>query len=147
MTRRSANLLMSLSIGLVLTGCGDPIGTACEFRGSGFHASTNCTYRCLETRVIACPGGEQLRPPVCSGRTACQPGECPQGQICYHVQDPFEEESFCIEDTLCAGLSAAELQRWERETQVTAAALRAEYEARMQRRRAITSPALDRDAP
>lgn len=122
------NRLLALFIPWLLVACaGDPAGSACEFRGSGFHASTNCKYRCLETRTIECPGGDSIRPAVCSGETGCQPGDCAQGAVCYSVQDPFNDESFCIPADLCGDFSDARYAAWEEEKQASAAALRAEY--------------------
>lgn len=128
----TASLASCLALSLsLLVGCaGDPMGADCEFRGSGFHASTNCRYRCLETRAIECPDGALIRPAVCSGKTDCSPGDCAEGTVCYTMQDAFSEESFCIPRDLCGDYPENALAAWEKEKQVAAAALRAEYEER-----------------
>lgn len=129
--------LLPALLAVLLSGCsGDPIGTACKFEGSGFHASTNCQYRCLETRAIQCPEGNVIRPAVCSGTIGCQPGGCGPGQVCYTMQDPFEEESFCVTANLCGSYQATTLADWEQTSASSAATLRAEYEARKRRREA-----------
>jgi hypothetical protein len=51
--------------------------------------------------------------------------------VCYSFDDPFDERSYCIPDTVCGGpRDAGELQRWELDSEATAAKLRAKYEAK-----------------
>lgn len=119
---------------LLLSGCGDPIGTPCKFSGSGFTASDNCRYRCLEHRTIHCPDDTVLAgPKVCSGQRQCNPGECPNGQTCYHVPDPFKKESYCIDSNLCGDYSAAELSAWELDAKRISDEKIAAWQAKQQR--------------
>ena len=129
--------MISLLATALLTACGgDPIGAPCEFKGSGFSAGDNCRYRCLDTRQIICPDGSSLRPSQCSGASGCEPGGCPDGQVCYAIDDPFNRESYCVPADLCGGLSPAALDGWEQESFERAAATRALYEEKRRRREA-----------
>jgi len=133
--------LLAMLLGVITAaGCGDPIGSPCRFTGSGFTASDNCRYQCLETRNIVCPDGAQTRPQVCSGARHCSPGECPHGQVCYHVADPFEEQSYCVPETICGAYPTDALAKWSAQSVETAAALRDEYAERKARRLANPKP-------
>ena len=101
---------------LILTGCGEPAGTACQITGSGFHASDPCRHKCLSRWAISCPNGERITPNVCTGSFTCTPGSCPEGQVCYHDDDPFDDRSFCVPETVCGELSDNALRRWEVDT-------------------------------
>jgi hypothetical protein len=123
-----------LALCFVLPGCGEPAGTPCSITGSGFTASHDCATKCLSRWSVNCPDGSRVQPAVCAGEEGCKPGDCPDGQICYHFDDPFEVQSYCIPDTVCrAATDAAARARWEQEAMAVAAALRAEYEAKSQR--------------
>lgn len=100
----------------VLVGCGDPIGAPCDFQGSGFTATNNCRYRCLEHRPIDCPGGARINPHICSGPQQCMPGSCTDGQVCVHTDDPFQKESFCVPADVCGVLGVEALADWEQAT-------------------------------
>jgi len=108
-------LLRSMTFFLIalLAGCGDPVGTPCTIKGSGFTASQDCQHRCLSHWHVICPDGEPIKPKTCSGKFGCVPGGCPQGQVCYHDVDPFDDRSFCVAANTCGDLDAAELQAWE----------------------------------
>lgn len=140
--RLSKLLLLCMWIGL--TGCGDPIGTACRFEGSGFSASDNCRYRCMAVRNIRCPDGTDIRPQLCSGKPDCTPGSCATGEVCYHVADPFNTESYCLPENVCGSFTPAELDAWSERSMLRAAEMRADYEARkLRRQRMKTVPAPD----
>ncbi len=134
---------LALCSALLLFGCGDPIGAPCDFTGSGFTASDNCRHRCLEHRTIECPDGSEIKgPKVCSGRTQCDPGECGDGQVCYHVSDPFEKDSYCIENTMCGALETSELTAWEAASKSRSDELIKAWEEKQTRRtNAPTKPA------
>lgn len=126
---------------LLVAGCGDNIGAACEITGSGFTAKHNCRVKCLYYNDVQCPDGSTLKPQMCSGASNCNPGSCPDGQICYSYDDPFEKESYCVPATLCGEQTDAALAAWERESRRRADATREAMEQRMQRRRLNTTPA------
>ncbi len=105
--------LISLTLLLLLFGCGDPPGTACSMTGSGFSASDNCRHRCLQHQNIVCPDGNSISPDICSGKRQCNPGGCPDGQLCYHVNDPFEKESYCVVADICGVQTLDVLAAWE----------------------------------
>lgn len=81
-----------------LVACGDPIGTPCEFTGSGFQARDGCRGICLQVRPIVCADGAIVREDICSGATGCVAGECPSGQRCYRGT---HDRSMCVPDTMC----------------------------------------------
>ena len=142
----SPRMLTAVLLGavLLLGACGDPIGTACEITGSGFQASHNCRVKCLQHRAIQCPGGDEIRPRVCSGRSACEPGSCPDGQLCYSIADAFNEESYCVAQDICgAPLDEAAGAAWEEASAARAKALRDEWARKRARRdnAATTAPA------
>lgn len=128
------NRTLLLLCALLLSACGKPAGSPCAFTGSGFHARHDCATQCLARWTVNCPGGETLQPQVCAGRSGCQPGDCADGEVCYHFDDPFEERSYCVPDDLCGALSDDALQAWERDSRQAAADLRAHYEAKRARR-------------
>jgi hypothetical protein len=108
-------------------GCfGEPVGASCEITGSGFQAHDNCRHKCLQYREVRCPSGNALQPRVCSGEANCQPGSCPSGQLCYHVPDRFNQESYCVLDDICGTpLRGAEGSAWELASKLRADAARA----------------------
>lgn len=108
-------LLYSLIV-LFLVGCGNRAGAPCETKGSGFTASHDCQHRCLSRWAVTCPDGNRLIPGTCSGSFECSPGSCPDGQVCYHDDDPFDDRSFCIMANTCGNLSDSALKNWELET-------------------------------
>ncbi len=127
--------LLPVIVVLLLAGWGGPASTPCLSKGSGLTASHNCRHRCLSRWAVSCPDGNNVTPNTCSGVFACSPGSCPEGQVCYHDTDPFDDRSFCIAADTCGNLSAAELQRWEVSTvaqQNKVIAARLEKEARRQ---------------
>ncbi|XOV84960.1 MAG: hypothetical protein ACFHXK_07510 [bacterium] len=128
-------LLTCLSV-LLLSGCGNPAGTPCQITGSGFTASHDCRHKCLSRWTVECPDGRRVTPGTCSGSFACTPGSCPDGQVCYHDNDPFDDRSYCVVANTCGSLSASDLKHWEittvaRQHEVIAARL--EKEARRQK--------------
>ena len=133
--------LLALGMCLLLAGCGDPIGTSCRFQGSGFTASDNCRHRCLEHRRIVCPDGRAIRPQICSGRRQCAPGSCPGGQVCYHVDAPFELESYCVPADICGSQPAGVLKRWEQASLATSRETLAEWQVKKQQRGQLTPTA------
>ena len=108
-------LLYSL-ITLLLAGCGNPAGTPCEIKGSGFTASHDCQHRCLSRWTVVCPDDHRVTPGTCSGSFECAPGSCPDGQVCYHDDDPFDDRSFCVMANTCGNLSDSALRDWELKT-------------------------------
>lgn len=133
-----AIVAMRISVGvgmLMLAACGDPIGSPCDFVGSGFTASDNCRHFCLEHRSISCPDGERINPHVCSGKRQCNPGGCPGGQVCYHVDDPFNRESYCVPDDICGPQSPEVLGIWEKATLKKSDETLREWEEKRERRR------------
>jgi hypothetical protein len=130
-------------IGVLLAACGKPVGAPCKITGDGFHARHDCATKCLSRWSVTCPDGSRITPNVCAGRSTCQPGSCPAGQLCYHFDDPFEKRSYCIPDDVCGDLPNADSRRrWETDSAERAAATRAHSEAkRTLRSGAVTSPA------
>lgn len=120
---------------LMLAACGDPVGSACDFVGSGFTASDNCRHFCLEHRAINCPDGAQINPHICSGKRQCDSGGCPDGQVCYHVDDPFNKESYCVPDDICGPQSPEVLAIWEKATLKRSDDTLREWEEKKERRR------------
>lgn len=100
-----------------LVGCGDPVGTPCLISGSGFTASDDCAHRCLSRWQLVCPNGASITPGQCAGSFGCAPGSCPQGQACYHDNDPFDDRSFCVRADVCGALTSAQQHDWELATQ------------------------------
>lgn len=128
--KRKAALFLLVVLGLLIGACGQPIGTACQISGSGFHAKDPCANKCLSRWAVNCPDGSRLTPNVCTGKKDCTPGSCPQGQACYSFDDPFDERSYCIPESACGSpLSAGQRLRWEEDSANTAAQMRARYEA------------------
>ena len=147
-------LYLSIALGMALSiaACGSPAGTPCETVGSGFTASHDCQHRCLSRWQVTCPDGERVTPGMCSGAFECTPGSCPDGQVCYHDTDPFDDRSFCVADNTCGDLSDEELVAWERQTvenQQAVIEARLEKEARRKKWReenlekSTTAPAVD----
>lgn len=101
---------------LWIAGCGDPAGTPCNITGSGFHAKDPCRHQCLSRWSLTCPDDTQITPAVCTGPFDCTPGSCPDGQLCYHDDDPFDDRSFCVPKDVCGTLSADAAAAWELET-------------------------------
>ena len=140
-------LLLALFPALLLVACGDPIGAACHFEGSGFTASDNCRHRCLQYRALVCPDGRTLKPQICSGEPLCEPGACPAGQVCYHVNDPFEKESYCLPADICGRQSAAGLAAWEQASLEISEKSVAAWEAKQQLRSKLNATAPAEDIP
>jgi hypothetical protein len=133
--------LLLMVLVLMVSGCGRPAGSACLFEGSGFTASDPCATRCLSHWDIACPDGTVVHPKVCAGKKDCTPGSCPDGQVCYAFDDPFEDRRYCIPDNVCGVLpDAAARAHWEQAAAQKAAATRAKWEAKRQPRGAVTKP-------
>ena len=110
---------MLLAAGVCFFGLcsGDPVGESCRITGSSFFASHDCTHKCLQHRQIICPSGDRIRPKVCSGKADCDPGNCPDGQVCYTIDDPYNRESYCVHNDICgAPLNDADARQWERES-------------------------------
>jgi len=130
-------------------GCGKPAGAPCTITGSGFTASHDCASKCLARWNIYCPDGSRVTPGVCAGRETCTVASCPDGQLCYYFDDPFEERSFCIPDDVCgAPPKRDDRLRWEKDSSARAAALRAEYDARRAGRSgAVTAPVAEPPQP
>lgn len=140
---------LALSLLLSLSGCGDPAGTPCTTTGSGFTASHDCRHRCLSRWQLTCPSGERITPSLCTGTFDCEPGGCPDGQVCYHDDDPFDDRSFCVVKTICGPLGEEELAQWELDRvnlQADVRAKREEKEARKAKWRA-ENPDAGKTAP
>ena len=105
--------LLCCAFTLLLVGCGKPVGTPCQISGSGFTASHECRHQCLSRWTVTCPDGSRVTPGTCSGAFECTPGSCPEGQVCYHDNDPFDDRSFCLMANTCGVLSTTALQDWE----------------------------------
>jgi len=136
-------IVVIVSMGLF--GCGDPAGTACDIKGSAFTASHNCRHKCLEYWQVRCPDGNQVTPGVCTGRSDCDVGGCPDDQLCYHFEDPFDVRSYCVPNNVCGAPPepAAQLQ-WERTAEARAAAMREKRQQQFNpnRERKTTAPAM-----
>lgn len=142
---RSAPCVFLLGLAASLAvGCAKPAGAPCLITGDGFHARHGCATQCLSRWRVNCPDGGYVLPAVCAGRKGCELGSCPNGQVCYHFDDPFESLTYCIPDDVCGELSSAEVRaRWERDAAEEAAAKRAAFDAkRPAGRRGTTSPTL-----
>lgn len=131
LTKLTPSIYLTIAL---LSACGDPVGTSCHFTGSGFTASDNCRYRCLQHREVACPDGNNIRPKVCSGPQQCMPGGCPSGQTCYHINDPFNKESYCVSDNICGDQTPNVLLQWEKSSLAIAEKTLAEYAERKRQR-------------
>lgn len=134
--------VLGLCASLSLVGCGQPAGSPCAFQGDGFFSRHDCATQCLERWSVRCPDGSSLRPAVCAGREGCTPGSCPDGQVCYSFDDPFEERSYCIPDNVCGKTLPSESRlQWERVSADRAAASRAAMAAkRLHHGGAVTAP-------
>lgn len=120
-----------------LTACGDPIGTPCTLESGalGFGFSDDCKGKCMALKHVVCPDQTQVEKAVCSGAEGCTPGSCGQGQVCYTVDDPFDDESYCIPSDYCgAALSAEAIASWEKASFDRAQAVHAAYEAKASKR-------------
>jgi hypothetical protein len=105
--------------------CGAPAGAPCTTEGSGFSLSSPCATKCLDLWKVRCPGGAIVSPQLCAGEEGCTPGSCPDGQACYHFEDPFEVRAYCVPVSACAGLGAGSARvAWERESEARAARVR-----------------------
>lgn len=121
-------LILALVVSLFATSCSKPAGSVCAIEDSGFTARDACASQCLDRWAVTCPDGEVVKPKVCAGRQSCQVGGCPNGQACYHFDDPFNEVSYCIPDTVCgAAPSPANRALWERSARDRAADTRARF--------------------
>ena len=116
LVRRWPARLVCVAVALTLSGCGEPVGNPCEITGDGFHAKDPCRHQCLSRWSLLCPDQQRITPNVCTGTFACSPGSCPEGQLCYHDDDPFDDRSFCVPDKVCGTLTAAAASAWERAT-------------------------------
>ena len=128
---------------LLLAACGKPAGSPCSITGSGFTSSHDCATKCLSRWAVNCPDGSRVTPGVCAGREGCTPGSCPNGLACYTFDDPFEDRSYCLPDTVCgAPMSADARLRWEQDSADAAAAKRAAWAAKFPKRQGtVTAPA------
>lgn len=127
--RRPIPRMLRSAAGLVLlallAGCGQPVGTACTIEGSGFTARHPCASKCLSRWNVRCPNGDVVQPQICAGKSDCQPGSCPTGQVCYHFEDPFDDVSYCLPKTVCGRpLNQQEARNWERHSEERASQLR-----------------------
>ncbi len=112
--RKASAWVSAVTILLLIPACGAGMGQPCEIVGSGFTASHDCRYKCLSLTNVLCPDGNRLKPKLCTGPLQCQPGTCPNGSVCYAVDDPFDEVSYCVPETTCPGVNQDELNSWER---------------------------------
>ncbi len=145
-------ILLCCLVALLLSGCGNPAGTPCQTQGSGFTASHDCQHRCLSRWSVTCPDGKRVTPNTCSGSFSCSPGSCPDGQVCYHDDDPFDDRSYCVMANTCGDLTESALNDWELKTvarQNDVIQARLEKEARREKWRnenpdkVIASPAIE----
>lgn len=147
-TRRCVRLVLGLCTMLWLTACGQPAGTACSIAGSGFTSSHDCATKCLALWAVNCPDNTSVMPAVCAGRRGCSPGSCPDGQVCYTFDDPFDERSYCVPDTVCGAPPPAQARRrWELESASRAAASREAMAAKRARRTGVPKTPTDSTAP
>ena len=139
----------AIILALLAAGCGRQAGEPCVFQGSGFTASDPCATRCLSHWRIRCPDGSTVSPQQCAGRSGCMPGDCPDGQACYHFEDTFEARSYCVPDRVCGAQTASARHAWEQAALQRAEALRARRQERLRRREATlpTRPAAVVDIP
>lgn len=113
---------------VLLAGCGDRAGAPCEITGSGFTASHDCSSKCLSRWAVYCPDETKVLPKMCAGREGCTPGSCPDGQLCYAFDDPFDERTYCVPDTVCgAAPDVPTVRLWEERSFERAEAMRAKY--------------------
>lgn len=125
---RSSVMILLVILALLLSGCGDSAGVACEITGSGFTARHDCRSKCLSRWTVYCLDEARIMPKMCAGKEDCAPGSCPSGQFCYHFDDPFNEVSYCLPDNVCGtSPDAAGVELWERRSLERAAAMRARY--------------------
>jgi hypothetical protein len=115
-----------LFVALLSVACGDPVGHPCARRGDSFLARDNCISKCLQLWTVICPNEDSIHPSVCAGRKGCDVGGCPDGQACYHFDDPFDVVAYCIPAELCLGASSSAdaLRDWETRAEERAAATR-----------------------
>lgn len=133
---------------VVVQGCGDSAGSPCSIEGSGFTASHDCATKCLSRWAVNCPDGSRVLPAVCAGAEGCAPGGCPEGQVCYHFDDPFELRSYCIPDTVCGARPDADARaRWEQGSMAAAAVMRAHYEAKRRHHDGTTTAPVEPPTP
>ena len=125
-----------LALPAILFACGEPVGTECEISGSGFHAKDPCRHKCLSRWQLTCPDDQDITPNTCSGSFSCQPGSCPDGQVCYHDDDPFDDRSFCVAVSTCGDLSPEQQSAWELKTLARQEEVRKEREAKAARKAA-----------
>jgi hypothetical protein len=107
-----------LTVGLVLLAtlrCGGAAGAPCRTTGSGFTLQSPCRSKCLDLWSVVCPNGERVSPEVCAGVENCSVGDCPEGQICYHFDDPIEVQAYCVPVSVCtdAQRAAGDGHAWE----------------------------------
>jgi hypothetical protein len=109
--------------------CGGAAGAPCTTKDSSFFARSGCATQCLDVRSIVCPSGERVSPHICAGEKSCAVGGCPSGQACYHIDDPFEVEAYCVPASVCPDLpgDAAALRAWETAAEQRAAEQRERY--------------------
>ncbi len=136
-SKTNKSLLFLLVV--ILAACGSAAGQPCEMSGSGFTMSDNCRHKCLALTTIVCPDESRDRPALCSGPVGCNPGSCGNGEVCYTVNDPFEEVSFCIPAQVCSEENAQVLGNWEVFTAQVAAQTRLEHQRRFPSK-AVTEP-------
>lgn len=142
--KRIAALALLAGLGLLIGACGQPVGTTCMITGSGFTAKDPCANQCLSRWAVNCPDGSRLTPNLCTGKQGCTPGSCPRGQVCYSFDDPFDERSYCIPDSVCGGaLTASQLHQWEQDSAAKAAALRAKYDVKRAMQSSKVTPAAE----
>lgn len=143
MRRRLFISVLAICASLWPAGCGQPAGSACTFQGDGFFSGHDCATKCLARWNVRCPDGRSLPPALCAGREGCTPGSCPDGQVCYSFDDPFEERSYCIPDNVCGEILSSEARlQWEQDSADRAAASRAAMAAKRQHRSgAVSAPA------
>ncbi len=126
-TRSILWLCFTVLATLLLNACGEPAGTPCAIRGSGFTAKHDCQEKCLSRQKVHCPDGTGILPKACSGEQGCMPGSCPDGQACYHIDDPFDVRSLCVMADTCGALTREQVAEWELSSAERAAAIRAKY--------------------
>ena len=131
--------IVCLFVALLLAGCGSNTGAPCEIVGSGFTASHDCRHKCLSRTAIVCPNDARVLPKVCSGVAGCEPGGCGEGEVCYTVNDPFEDVSYCIPELVCEFKDAREKSAWELFSQQLATQSRLRQDMRQQRRKQTTN--------
>lgn len=96
-----AGRVVALTVAAVaaLTACGDGPGEPCTASGDGFSRTDSCerSIQCV-TWEVACEGGRQVVPDVCSGRACGTDDDCGEGGGCAMIN---MTDSECLPQSVC----------------------------------------------